>query len=280
MNPNLNSSRVSIIIQTWLPENRKYLDLCIRSIRNLDYPQDLLEIIIVARPSYMPEYPGCRTVEPGLGDQYFASSGYNFGYSISDPRSKYIFSINDDVCLTRNSLRFMVEDLGDNFALMTGIAPSEQNASYFYRFPVIRDNTEYIFDKQNYRYEDCAHLHEEMLNAPSYYPWGITIVPFICMFATLIPRKVYEKIGGFDEGFRGGPDDIDYSNRVLAEGGVLLTALHSLIWHFGSVTITHTCPAERWIYNMDYFRKKWGKFPPFVDQKRYDAVLAQTKEKE
>jgi GT2 family glycosyltransferase len=92
------------------------------------------------------------------------------------------------------------------------------------------------------------------------------------MYATLIPRRVYEKIGGFDTNFRGGPDDIDYCNRVVAAGGLLLCSLHVLTWHFGSVTIAESYPPDRWIFNIDYFKSKWGHFPVFVNQERYDAM--------
>lgn len=265
--------KVSIVIQAWSPKQKPYLDLCIRSIKNLDYPQELLEVIIIGKPSYLPEYPGCRTVDYGK-EQYYASEGYNLGFSLTDPESKYIYSINDDVCLTRDNLKLLVHDLGDNFAIITGISPCDNNCSYNYQFSVMKGETKYEFahDRQNYRLEDVTQIIPEMLNASSHYPWGLTYVPFICMYATLIPRRVYEKIGGFDTNFRGGPDDIDYCNRVVAAGGLLLCSLHVLTWHFGSVTIAESYPPDRWIFNIDYFKSKWGHFPVFVNQERYDAM--------
>lgn len=267
--------KVSIVVQTWDPKLKRYLDLTIRSLRNLDYPQELLEIIVVGKPSYMPQYPGVRTVEPGLGDQYFASQGYNYGFAQASKDSKYIWSLNDDVIVTRSSLRSLVHDLADNFAIMNGTSPCDMETAYLLSFSIVKDGLNYVFASRSYLYEELEPFFPELLNAQSNYPQGLIISDKLCMFATLIPRKVYEAIGGFCEEFRGGPDDLDYCNRLLARRGALLTSLSVVIWHFSSVTITSSYPAERWLYNIDLFKRKWGKWPYYVTEERYAAKVAQ-----
>jgi GT2 family glycosyltransferase len=254
----------------WDPKQARYLDYCIRSIRNLDYPKDRLEVLIVGRDSYLPKYTGVKTINPGLGDQFFASEGYNVG--VSQTSGDLVLTANDDVAFTRRSLSLLVESLGPNPAIITGISNCENGLSYHKQIHVRSKGQIINFPSTNYRYEETLAYHDDMLNADSIYPPGLLIEPYLCMFATLIPRTLWDKLDGFDTGLKGGPDDIDFCYRAQAEKHLCLVAEHALIWHFGSVSIETSYPADRWVLNMDYFRNKWGRFPPYVDQARYDRM--------
>jgi len=262
----------------WSPKQRRYLDLCLRSLAQLDYPPELLEVIVVAPPSYLSELPpsegNVRFLDPGLGEHFMASAGYNVGYAAASPDSKYILTLNDDVALTRSSLRKLVttaESLSTPLSAVNATSPCDRGLTCFLDFAVLKDGTRYVLQEQNYRIEDCEHILPEMLTAESQYPWGLIMQPHLCMYATLISRALYEKIGGFDEGFLGGPDDIDFSWRATEAGAILMMDLSAVIWHFGSVTITSSYPPRRWLRNIDYFRSKWGKLPPFVTPSHYEA---------
>ena len=78
--------------------------------------------------------------------------------------------------------------------------------------------------------------------------------------AFLVHRRVFERVGGFDENFRkGGNEDTDFFWRAQAAGFKLATTGSSYLHHFGSVTQT-ALKAERGSTRAEtigYFRAKW-----------------------
>ena len=78
--------------------------------------------------------------------------------------------------------------------------------------------------------------------------------------AFLVHRRVFERVGGFDENFRkGGNEDVDFFWRAQAAGFKLATTGSSYLHHFGSVTQT-ALKAERGSTRAEtigYFRAKW-----------------------
>jgi GT2 family glycosyltransferase len=78
--------------------------------------------------------------------------------------------------------------------------------------------------------------------------------------AFLVHRRVFERVGGFDENFRkGGNEDVDFFWRAQAAGFTLATTGASYLHHFGSVTQT-ALKAERGSTRAEtigYFRAKW-----------------------
>ena len=79
----------------------------------------------------------------------------------------------------------------------------------------------------------------------------------------MVRRRVFERIGLFDENFRVGVfEDTDFFERARQAGFKLGTTGRSFIHHFGSVT--QKCIRQVNLYgpyeeeNRQYFRKKWG----------------------
>ena len=262
--------KVTICVTTYRSASFEYLALCMESIRRLNYPKDKLDVIICCHKqqfhSYSKDYfKDVKVVSP-IHDEYGNSEGLNFGISHASPDSEAYFILNDDVILTKNSLKNLVEKSSDESILMP-ISPCDnyRNYSLCMGFPVFDEKTGHgfkILDKQFYRLPELKDFTDEMMEANSIYPAGLLVMPMLCMFATLIPKTVWEKLGKLDENFKTGPDDIDYSIRANQAGIKLLVAIDSLVWHFGGVTADTSVSVARRKKNLEYFKQKWGYFPP------------------
>ncbi len=259
--------RVSIVITTYAIGSFPYFSLCMESIRRLNYPKDKLDVIICCHKqqfhSYSKDYfKDFKVVSPILAE-YGNSEGLNFGISHAAEGSEYYFILNDDVILTTDSLLNLVNKASDQ-AIMMPISPCDNYRQYSLCMGFEIEGGYKILEKQFYRLPELKDFTNEMMAAKSVYPAGLLVMPQLCMFATLIPKAVWQKLGPLDENFKTGPDDIDYSIRANQAGIKLLVAIDSLVWHFGGVTADDTISVARRKKNLEYFKKKWGYFPPGI----------------
>lgn len=265
---------VTVVVATWLPENKHYLDLCIQSVNNSDYPKDLMEIILVGKPGYLPEYQGVRTISP-TKNKFYCSEGMNFGAAQASPDAQYLLLLNDDVVLTKECLSRLVNTSkagGDNL-VTAPICNTDNNLQFTLFFGYEKNGKWEPLPEHWIRYEDIENDIPAMINAKSMYNCGMIWTDHLCMSSPLIPMKIWKRLGGFDEEFHGGADDIDFCIRASQLGYKLGIALDSLAFHFGSVTINKTVDTETWLYNTDLFVKKHGSFPIYVTQERYDKIM-------
>lgn len=258
---------VSIIIVTWDPKNKKYLDLCIESIRRLDFPKEEFEVILVARNGYLPQYEGVKTCAPEE-DHFYPARAVNYGYFIAEhSKPKYYFVLNDDVILTRDSLKHLVEGVGDNNIMANAVSPCDNIWSNY--FLGIKFGDRFVpSDVRSFAYEDMDLYGgvKGIMHSSSLYGPGWIKQPFLCIYATLIPRMLREAVGDWDEGFKTGQDDLDYSLRAQRAGFLTVSILNALVWHFSGVTVTGTLNLKIRQDNVRYFRDKWGFMPPGIDE--------------
>ena len=236
------SPRVSIIITSYCPESRSYLDLCMQSISKLTY--DNFETIIVGRPDYKPQYENAKTIAP-LQNEFWNSTGLNYGAAAAG--GEYMFLINDDVILTRNCIQPLVAVLQNDW--VGQVMPIGNDMQGRYAFPMLPNN----MSLKDVPKDQLPQLID--LDSP--YPTGIIFADTLCMYATMISKKVWGEVGGFDETLTG-QDDIDYSMRIRQKGYINAIELSSLVWHFGGVSAEITLNDEKRKIAMDTFNKKWG----------------------
>lgn len=271
----MSMPKVTICVTTYSISTQPYLDLCIESIRRLDYPKEDLEIILCCHKqqfhSYKHDYYKDIKVVSPIESEYGNSEGLNFGISHASPDSEYYLILNDDVILTKDSLTNLVNKASDN-SIMMPISPCDNYRNYSLCMGFAVNGSYKILDKQFYRLPELKDFTNEMMGAKSMYPAGLLVMPMLCMFATLIPKAVWEKLGPLDENFKTGPDDIDYSIRANQAGIKLLVCLDSLIWHFGGVTADDSISVERRKKNLIYFKQKWGYFPPGMPDNILDTL--------
>ncbi len=256
-------SLVSIIVTTYIPKSKPYLDLCIESIRNLAFKD--YEVIIVTNKNYMPIYDGCQTIAPDK-EHFYPAEGINFAMRAASPDSKYFFILNDDVILTKNSLGNLVKVVADLALMANPISPCDNGQNYHLLFGFQKDGVFNTIEAHQYRMEQIGDVAQDLMNADSIYPTGAVWMNFLCIYATLIPRKLYEAVGDWDEKFKCGQDDLDYSWRARDKGFETVAVLDSLVWHFSGVTAESTMTMNNRRENVRYFKEKWGKMPPGIPE--------------
>lgn len=239
MNP-----KVSIIVTSYCPESRGYLDLCIDSVRGLTY--DNFETILVTRPGYEPFYENVLTVYPKK-ENFWNSTGLNYGVECSDPEAEYYFLINDDVILTKNCIQGLLSALQD--PRIGQVMPIGNDMQGRYDFPMLPPGVTLKDIPKNQL--------TQIMGLDSPYPKGIIFADTLCLYAQMISKKVWNEVGPFDETLTG-QDDIDYSLRVRQKGYINGIELSSLVWHFGGVSAAVTLTEEKRKIAMDTFQKKWA----------------------
>ncbi len=175
--------------------------------------------------------------------------------------------LNDDTIMTRDSLKNMVkyaERVGD--VIVNPVSNCEDGWYDFYGQCQLNS-----FPKKRYmRMPDVAFREQEYMAAQSLWGEQLLLAPSLCMYATLIPTKAWRTIKngtqpdaiGFDEHFKTGQDDIDYSNRAHADGYKLGLACDAIVWHFGGVNSSSTIGDDLRRENVDYYMRKWKTYPP------------------
>lgn len=235
----MNYPKVSIICTTYLEKTKPYLDLAVSSIKNLNYPKECLDIILVGRKGYMPTYDGVRTVCP-VEAEFHNPAGLNCGIAQSQPDSQYFFILNDDVVLTPNCLQIMVAYAQPD----TIINPIELDP-------------------------EAGSVVPAGSRTPGLYPQA-----HLCMFATLMPKQIWQTVKngttpdsiGFDENFKTGQDDVDYSWRARDAKFYNTLCTQSAVWHFGGTSANSTISNKLRAENLRYFRSKWGCLPPNISE--------------
>ena len=240
---------VTIVVTAFLEKSKPYLDLCIESIRSLDYPKDRFEVIIVSPKTWTPLYDDCLTVTP-YKDHYYNGHALNFGALHAKPHTDHLLFLNDDVILTRNSLKNLVlasSYLGDK-ALLMPISNDMQNKYYLgpdqplgpYRIEHVKD-ADYMFN----------------FSSP-YDHFGVVFFETLCLYANLVPIGMWKQVGEYDEVMEG-QTDIDYCLRVKKAGYINGVVLNSFMYHAGgaSADLTHT--AESRAKSLEQFNEKWGE---------------------
>lgn len=264
--------KVSIVITSYWPEAKKYLDLLIQSIANLEYPKEQLEVIVVGKKSYLPQYEidgiPIKTVCPPDLDQFYTATGVNYGISQASPESEYFFYMNDDVILTKDCLKNMVFTCRGQPYVANALSPCDQGMGYIFLLGYQKDGDFHPLMERFYKYDQLISQFNHLINAKSLYPSGVVFQNNLCIYATLIPRSIWEDVGGFDENFRIGADDTDWCIRASQKGTRFVSVTDSIVWHFGGSS--HKLDDATRKHNQVYFYKKWGI--PFPGMRVEDCI--------
>ncbi len=185
------------------------------------------------------------------------------------PDIEHIALVNDDTILTKESLKRLVAKTLDQ---PTVVQPISNDGGPPSKFPF-----------QQYREEMLIH-QDRMMNMDSpFVDYSPQILPleFACMFFTLIPRVIYEAVGGIDINYHSGQDDIDMCLRIRIAGYPIVLALDSLVWHASGVSADSTVDYKTRKENIVYFKNKWGKYPPGMNDETIKNLdlLAEAKAK-
>lgn len=256
----MNKPLVTIVCATYLEENDRYLRTALKSIENQTYKN--IEFILVSSGEYEPkDLPDwVRHIHHSKRHHYPEAINSGFKYASKD--SKYYFMINDDVIITKDAIENMVGVIGESEIVLNPISNCDNGFKYHLVMGFFK-NGDFIPMKQRfYRYDDLKDNHLDLMDTHSLYPWGIVAQDFVCFYATMMPKTVWDKVGGLDNEYQTGQDDVDFSLRAKKIGIPCGIALNALIWHYGGATADIALTQENRAFNIDYFKKKWGQNPP------------------
>lgn len=243
--------KVSIVVLGYLESNRHYLEACLRSVANLEYPKDLLDITLVSPYGRSVIYPqdvlDMRIVSPPEPGSF--SKSVNAGIKASNKDSDYYLILSDDTVITHNALNNMVK-YGDN-CVIGPVSNCDNDWKYKVLLPVTGFERFYELGK------DSELALGMMIKADSPWPQGALLTDTLCFYAVMIPRKVWNEVGELDEGFNMGHEDSDYCHRARLKGYVPIVAMDSLIYHAGGASseIINDSMRES---NEKRFKEKWG----------------------
>jgi len=218
----INKPLVSVVIPT---HNRKEkLEHLIRSILESDYPKDRLEIIVVDDASTDGTYKHIKKLFPQVkvirnNEEKLLAESRNIGIKAS--RGKYVFLIDDDNVVDRNTIRGLVEfmekhpEVGMTGPIMyflndpTRIWCAGVKRSYWTTITKligfnVRDNGQY---KEPYESEDFPN-------------------------AFMVRREVFEKVGLFNSKmFPIHYDEGDFCQRARKAGYKVMVVPTAKVWH-------------------------------------------------
>lgn len=256
--------KVSLIIPTYLASNQRYLDVCLKSIANLDYPKELLETVIVASNGFQPTIPD-GLIRPTIIKTYerlHYAAAINLGVRSASKDADFYFLISDDVILTRDCLKIMVANAGESQYIMGATSNCDLGTKHALFMGYSRPDGIVRLDSHQYRYENLEEHLPGLYNATSFYMEGMIRFDYLCFYAVLIPRSVWQKVGTLDETFKSGQEDVDYCKRALKLDVPCAMSLSAVIWHFGGVTADQVLTDEVRKTNKEYFKAKWKEAAP------------------
>jgi len=218
------SPDVSVVIVTW--NGRQYLDACLRAVfaqQGVD-----AEVVLVDNASsdgtaayVRARFPDVRLVQ--LEENRGFAGGNNAG--AREARGKYLAFLNNDTVADPGWLRALHAgvDAGSRGLLVTS------RIVYMHDPGVIDSAGDGVF-----RWGGAFKRHHGEPAAAAAQPMEVFGV---CGAACLMPKSVFDELGGFDEDFFASHEDVDLSYRARLRGYRCLYVPDAIVRHHGSATL-------------------------------------------
>ena len=221
----LEEPKVSIIIINF--NGTDNLVKLIDSILKSDYNN--YEIIVVdcltkeLNDTIGKRFPGSGKIKVVHFDRDIgAAASHNVGAIISDPKSKYLVFMDDDIIVTRDWLRNLVKYMEKSSKI--GVVQAKLLSM---RDPSKMDHLGLALDMLGTWFTAYGEDASKFNN-----PLQI----FAASSATMITRRdVYFEVGGFDSSYFIYDDDTDYSWRVRLRGYAILYSPEAVVYHKGGL---------------------------------------------
>ncbi len=239
------SKKVSIVL---LALNQvEYTRKCIENLQK--YCRQEYELILVNNGSkdgtaaYFDSIPGAKVIHnpKNLG----VAPGWNQGMKLAT--GDYVLILNNDTIPGPNFLENLVR-CAENHPESGMVVPRSNRIAG----PQLVEGFEWKSE------DEIPGLSAKIQEANELSAWEFPRLKGFCM---LMPRRVVERIGPFDEqyGF-GNFEDDDYSCRIRYSGHTLLVADDSFLFHFGSVSFKDSGIDwnKQMTENMGKFDRKWS----------------------
>lgn len=211
--------RVSIIIVSH--NGREHLPACLGSLGELDYPPDLLEIILVDNGSddgtaefVRVGYPGVRVIQLG-GNLGFAEPN---NIAAAEAKGKYLALINNDMKVDRAWLKEMVRAAREgDVACVGGRVLSWDGEEVDFSGGVVN------FEGRGFQLGFKVEGAETAANGEE--------IPFANGGSMLIRKDVFLEAGGFDSDYFAYYEDVDLGWRLWLYGQKVVFARGAITYH-------------------------------------------------
>ncbi|PDW03888.1 glycosyltransferase family 2 protein [Candidatus Viridilinea mediisalina] len=213
---------VTIIVLHWLNDQRT--QRCLEALQQLDYPQ--YRIVLVDNGSHNGSLERLRASFPSIEILALAQN-YGFAGGINPAiraalatHTDYIFLLNNDALIAPESLRLLIamHQQNPHIGILTPVAVYEDE-------PTRRAGLGFRI----HRYE-CELIGWDERDEPEQQPHPI-VLDAVFGTAMLIPRRLFERVGLFDERFFFYYEDVDLCVRARAAGFVVAYTPHVRVFH-------------------------------------------------
>lgn len=222
---------VSVCIANW--NCRDYLRACLESL--LDRPQGVsIEVIVVDNAS---TDGVAEMVTDEFPEVVLVRNAENFGFARASNQAavcatgRHIFFLNNDTLVPPMTLGRLVA-FADAHPQAGMIGPRLRDGSgrlqiSYRRKPTLRAMLHRV---SLLRWTGLFRRAYDDYRRDGFDPDGIRRVEVLMGAAILVPRAIYERLGGWDEGFRFGVEDVEFSDRIGRDYAVV---------HLPGVELTH-----------------------------------------
>ena len=232
VNPNTNQEprirnsepEVSVIIVTW--NGRRYLDACLRAVEAQQGVS--AEVILVDNAStdgttefVRTHFPHVRVI--ALAENLGFAGGNNAG--AREARGDYLAFLNNDTVVDSSwlrALRFGIE-------LTSGFALATSRIVYMHDPGVIDSAGDGLF-----RWGGAFKRHHGESSVSADTPAEVFGV---CGGACMMPKAVFDRLGGFDDDFFASHEDVDLSYQARLRGYRCRYVPDAIVRHHGSATL-------------------------------------------
>lgn len=238
---------VSVVVLNY--NGLRYLRNLFESLGETDYPKDQLEIIMGDNAStdnstrYTEEnFPFVKVLR--FDKNYGFCKGNNL--CVKEARGQYVVFLNTDTCVTKNWLRNLVSSvISESNVVSAGsklLKPYEVNGKRIIDYAGGKLTHEINFYEGHFEYDDEKYSLQKNTG-------------FGCGAAVIVDKKFFVDIGGFDEYYFGGGEEVELGLRAWQYGFKILYVPSSIIYHlrYGTFRPTDPFPTYAWVKSTFYF---------------------------
>jgi GT2 family glycosyltransferase len=237
---------VSVCIANW--NCREYLRGCLESL--LDDPQGVTVEVIVADNASADG--AAEMIAQEFPEVILIRNETNVGFARASnqaaarARGRYVFFLNNDTVIPPYTLSRLVA-FADAHPQVGMIGPRLRDGSGKLQISYRRKPTlkAMLHRAALLRWTGLFRRAYDEYRRDGFDPDGVRRVDVLMGAAVLMPRRVYEQCGGWDEGFRFGVEDVELSDRVGREKALVHLPGVEIV-HFGRVSsrqnVTYAAP--------------------------------------
>ena len=243
----MNYPLVSVIVLNY--NGTQYLSGLFNSLEKTDYPFDRMEVIMGDNAStddsvvlVKERFPRVKILE--FEENYGFCKGNNL--CVKESQGQYVVFLNTDTLVTSSWLKNLVNAvLEDKTVVVAGpklLKPYDRNGKKIIDYAGGKITYEINF------YEGLYEFDSDAYSVQKYTGFG-------CGAAVIVSKEFFLRIGGFDDYYFGGAEEVELGLRAWQNGFRVLYVPSSIVYHFRGASFKNmnTFAVYVWVKSMFYF---------------------------